>query len=68
MSTIRRPGGGADEGTPGDHAGRAAGQSLGGFEERLLAELKQVVAQHAAATHPQPGGAPGGHGRRGRCC
>jgi hypothetical protein len=50
MSTIHRPHGGADEGNSPDHPAR-----LGGFEERLLAELKQTVAQHAAATtHPQP--------------
>ena len=51
MSTIH----GAGEGTPGGHPGPAVGHTLGGFEERLLAELKQVVVQHAAAaTHPEP--------------
>jgi hypothetical protein len=44
MSTIHRPPGGPGETTPA-----AGGDVLGGFEERLLAELKVTVAQQAAA-------------------
>jgi hypothetical protein len=55
MSIIHRCHGGANERDPRDHAGPAtANHRLGGFEERLLAELKTVVAQQGAtATHAQ---------------
>jgi hypothetical protein len=54
MSIVHRPAGGANERDAGDHAGSARADRLGGFEERLLAELRAVVAQHGATTaHPR---------------